>query len=73
MDKKGYKMKQLEEIRGMMFNGHWSIAQKYFKSINPTPTEFMCFLQDKSDEELRDWALLGFYTREFTPRCEDVE
>jgi len=65
---------QLEEIRGMMFNGHWSDAQKHFKALNPGATEFAEFLRDKTDMELRDWAILGFYTREFTPGgYKDVE
>jgi len=58
-----------EEIRELMESGNWSIAIAKFKEINPTPREFQDYL-DSLDyletETLKDFALLGFYAREYT-------
>ncbi len=57
----------LEEIQDLMTNGNWSDAQDLFKAINITGQEFEDVMDDKSDSELADFALLGFYCRDFTP------
>jgi adenylosuccinate synthase len=60
------RLKMFNDIYEDMMNGNWSTAIAKFNKINPTPREFQDFLEEVEDkEELRDWALLGFYCRDY--------
>ena len=57
-----------DSIKDLMDNGQWSDAIKEFKAINPTAREYQEYLDEvRSTEDLKNFALLGFYTREYTP------
>ncbi len=59
-------------ITELMTEGQWDRAQKEYKAMNPSARELMDYLSQLADEScqpveiLQDWALLGFYCREYT-------
>jgi len=59
-------MEMLDEIKNKLILGNWTDAQELFKSINPTPNDFYYWLFNQSLETALDFALLGFYCREYT-------
>ncbi len=58
-------IKKLDKIKDLMENGQWSDAILKFKHLNCTAREYQEYLDAIMDfEKLRDFALLGFYTKE---------
>ena len=57
----------LEYIEELMEVGNWSDAQYYFKAINCSPRDFTDWLSDRPQHIKEDFALLGFYCREYKP------
>ncbi len=68
-----------DRITERLIEGHWSEAQELFKGMNPSARELMDYLDSlevdscQPVELLKDWALLGFYCREYTPRQIELE
>ena len=63
---------ELARIDKLMLNGQWAEAIKLFQSINCSAQDFSEYLGLGPKDEyeltsLRDFALLGFYSREFKP------
>ena len=58
----------LDYILHLMMNGNWKEAIEEFQAINPTGREFGDALMNLDRSELRDLALLGFYSRQYKPR-----
>ena len=61
-------MKELNEIKVLILNGQWKDAAEQFKRLNCTATEFQNYMYDEAEHVARDFALLGFYSKEFTPK-----
>jgi hypothetical protein len=73
MDK---QFKKLREIQDLMTNGNWTDASKKYKQlmiVSPAKfTQYLDYLKYDFDNDLileivKDFALLGFYTREMLP------
>jgi len=60
----------LENIKDLMDNGHWTQAQKDFKAVNITPSEYTDWIQEQEQDVVNDFALLGYYCRDYTPLDE---
>ncbi len=55
----------LNRIKDLMENGQWSQAINNFKKLLITPAQYQDYLDTINDiETLKDFALLGFYTKE---------
>ena len=61
-------MLELNEIKVLIFNGQWKDAANKFKRLNCTATEFQNYMYDEAEHVARDFALLGFYAKEFIPK-----
>lgn len=61
------RIESFYEIIELMENGNWSNAQELFKAINPSPAEFTEWISEVDVEVVKDFALLGFYCREYEP------
>ena len=61
-------IEKLNEIRGLLYEGQWAEAQLEFKACNVNASEFTEWLDMQEDEVVvGDFALLGFYCRDYTP------
>jgi len=60
----------LDYISELMADGHWTEAQRHFKAVNCSARDFMYYIDEQSEEEKSDWALLGFYCRDYQPQEE---
>ena len=71
MDLKNETRTVLEDIADDMLNGNWGTAQDKFKALNCYPSEFQDYLNEieHDAEQVKDFAMLGFYAKEFKP-CE---
>ncbi len=60
-----------DKITELIIEGHWTEAQKEYKSFNPSARELMEYLDSlevdscQPVEIIKDWALLGFYCRDY--------
>ena len=55
----------LDRIKDLMENGIWSEAIDKFKHLNCSAAEYQEYLGSIADiDTIRDFALLGFYTKE---------
>jgi hypothetical protein len=57
----------LEQIRDDMMSGNWGTAQTDYKATNVTPRELSEWLSIQELDAVEDFALLGFYTRDYQP------
>ena len=57
----------LELVVELMQDGHWTDAQELFSGINVTPRDFSDWLEYQELEVIKDFGLLGFYTRDYSP------
>lgn len=58
---------RLDNIRNDMANGQWSSSEQHFKKLNCSAREFSQYIEDLNNEQLKDFTLLGFYSKEFIP------
>ena len=58
----------LDYILHLIENGNWLDAIEEFQAFDPTGKEFGDALYDLTVEELKDLALLGFYSRAYKRR-----
>lgn len=54
---------KIESILRSMLFGNWEQAQKDYKELNITASDFSDLMLGLTKEQLQDLALLGFYTR----------
>ena len=62
-----YKI-ELEKITELMVNGNWNDCIAKFKTTNPSAREFQDFLEEQPKNVVMDFAILGFYAREYKPK-----
>ena len=66
------KMK-LSRIEDLMENGQWEEAIRGLQKCNITARAFAGWLDNRPEEVARDFALLGFYARDFKPTKRTLE
>lgn len=57
----------LDVISDLLMNGQWEDAIKMYKAININARDFSLWIDEQPIDIIDDFALLGFYSREFTP------
>ena len=63
----GNKM-TLSRIEHLMGNGQWDEAIEGLQKCNISASDFAEWLYYRPEEVVRDFALLGFYARDFKPQ-----
>ena len=58
-------IKKLNTIKAQIQLGNWADAQESFKQLNCSANEFKKYLDGEPEHVARDFALLGFYSKEF--------
>jgi len=55
----------LDKVKTQMLVGNWSDASNDFKKINCSANEFGEYIKEQPEHVAKDFAILGFYSREF--------
>ena len=58
----------LTRIENLMENGQWGEAIEGLQQCNISARDFAGWLDNRPEEVARDFALLGFYARDFKPQ-----
>ena len=56
---------ELDKVKSQMLVGNWSDAGNEFKKINCSANKFSNYIKEQPEHVVKDFALLGFYTKEF--------